>query len=230
MKYLKPFNEELNKSTYINAAKKLAAIKHINRSKELENWSILSKVKEKIREYSKFGEVSVELYRSLYNFHVIMFVDNYALEIENDGEGSFWVPIGLIPKDEKTLNFCLSKMEEYMFEGGFFWALGIYIKFNVSLGSIEFNSFAIDSYDKSETGPIKIADRKSAVTLKKILVNGIGNPDYKYPSMADAYESLYDEVEMEIGSGKGFSIDYGFTPEQLADYIKAQSVNLFYKD
>ena len=46
MKYIKLFNEELNPSTYVNAAVKLKDYKHYDRAHNLENWALEVKSKE----------------------------------------------------------------------------------------------------------------------------------------------------------------------------------------
>jgi hypothetical protein len=233
MKYLKPFNEDLDKGTYVSAANKLSALKHTKRAKKLESWAIQSKVNEKIRKYSKYGEIEVDMKlpltsNSILKFHVMFFLDDFGMEVHNN-KGSFWIPITLIPKDEETLKACLSKMEEYQLESGFIWSFGISISFNVNNDMINYTDLKFMLYDEHETGKIEIANRKSAVTLKKIIVDGIGKPGY-FPAIRTHYESLYEEIDMQIGSILRFSSEYGFTPESLADYIKSQSVNIFYKE
>lgn len=231
MKYLKSIFEELNPNTYISAAKKLRKINHKQRADELTNWAEISKWKQNIEAFSKFGEIEVLVEGKLGRFYVFLTLDILSLEdslldVEDTGSGYLWFPIGLIPKDNESLEICKQNMIDSDFYNGFFWSFSLSIDFDLK-EEIKYTDIQFSAYDNSLTGDVKVANRKSANTLKKIIVNAIGNPNYNYPSDYSEYNNMYELLDYKLGASLRF-VDYGFTPEDLANYIKKSSVNIFY--
>lgn len=233
MKYLKRIDEELDRQTYISAAKKLQDLKHTNRYKKLLEWPDISKWNEKKRDYSKFGEIKVSLNGKIGDFYVFFIFDTYAIDsfdIKQEKKGSFWLPIGLIPKDDAALAICKEKIKDSdEFSGGFYWAFSMGINFDAT-DHITYTGVYFDAYDPGVTGPVKIADRRSAVTLKRIITNAIGDPNYNYPSDLDRYSNMSEQIDLQLGSSLSMGSDYGFNAIDLSDYIKSLSVNIFYQD
>ena len=76
MKYLKRFNEELRPRTYLSAAKKLTAIGHTDRAKELKDWAEetekreeIAKWKDRLQDYGLFGTYKMNIVNPLPNIY-----------------------------------------------------------------------------------------------------------------------------------------------------------------
>lgn len=244
MKYLKRINEDLETSTYLSAAQKLDNLKHTNRAKKLRDWSMLSAGEKQKKLYFKFGEVDIEFdnvpvtgskgkyEKAIGKYYIYFYLDPYSFEhedIEKNKEGYFHLPIGLIPKDRESYDI-VEKLEMSVYNS-IYWAFYVSVKFYADHGSIKYANCGL----YIENGySCRIANRKSAVTLKRILVNGVGNPEYNYPfNYYDNEElsNLSDQIDLKFGSELSMSIDYGFSARDLANYINyTMPVNTLYRD
>jgi hypothetical protein len=246
MKYLKKFNEELKSETYRRASYKLKKLGHEDRSKELADWSKkvegdenLVKWEEHKSELSKFGKFKLKITNPDTNqtftgdFYLSLHLDRMFFqdsldEIADDKEGVFWIAIGIVPADEKTLNDCMEYLPDNDMSNGFFWGLSLSLEFKIEHEQIKFTGYSIKNYDESVSGDVKIADRASAGKFKTLLKNMFGNPDFNYPSGYNDFQYFYEMVYLVFGAQFGLSSDYGFSPEVITDFINTMSANEMY--
>ena len=252
MKYLKRFNEELRPRTYLSAAKKLTAIGHTDRAKELKDWAEetekreeIVKWKDRLQDYGLFGTYKMNIVNpeteekftgDFYldvNFDELGFEDNFEYEKEKDPNNvkgvSIFFFLGLIPTSEETLRKCMEIMPEPEFGNGFFWGMTCGIDFKVEKGQVVLEKFNLDDYDDNIAGNVSFADRSSANKFKTLLKNIFGNPELNYPSGYTDEEYMYQKLEQVICIRQGFSSEYGFELKQVSDFINQQSPNTMYK-
>ena len=246
MRYLKRFNEELRSETYRRASYKLKKLGHEDRAKELSDWSKkvendenLVKWEEHKSELSKFGKFKLKITNPDTNkkftgdFYLSLNLDRMAFEdsldeIIADKNGVFWIAIGIVPADEKTLNDCMGYLPDNDMSNGFFWGLSLSLEFTLEDDQIKFNSYSLDNYDENISGDIKIADRASAGRFKNLLKNMFSNPDFNYPSGYNDFQYFYEMVYSVFGAQFGLSSDYGFSPEVITNFINTMSANEMY--
>ena len=250
MKYLKKFNEELRPQTYRSAAAKLLKQSPFNkeRADDLRDWADKrelvqnSATWEKMKvETSKFGTYNLSIENNadgedfVGRFHPYItfdrdgFLDEYEYNKEQGVD--FDMPLGLflgsVPADQETLEKCMEIMPEPYFGNGFFWTNNIGIQIYFEAGSVKINDVKIDEYDDSLTGSVSITDRKSAQTLKNLLIKMFSEPNLGYPSGYNDFDSFYEMFEAKILAEAGLSSDFGFSMEAIADFLKAVSANKF---
>jgi hypothetical protein len=252
MKYLKRFNEELKPSTYMSAAKKLAAIGHTGRANALKDWANetekreeIVKWKDRLQDYGLFGTYKMNIVNpeteekftgDFYldvNFDELGFEDNFESEKENNpdlikGVYIFFF-IGLIPTTEETLRKCEEIMPEPEFGNGMFWGMTCGLEFEVVKNEVILKNFTLEDYDDNLSGKVSFADRASAGKFKNLLKSIFSNPELNYPSGYTDVEYMYQKLEQVILIRQGFSSDYGFELNQVADFINTQSPNTMYK-
>jgi len=250
MKYLKKFNEELRPQTYRSAAAKLLKQSPFNkeRADDLRDWADKkeqtqnSEKWEKMKaETSKFGTYNLHIENNadgvdfVGNFHPYIsfdrdaFLDEY--EYNKESFDNFDMPLyfflGSVPADQETLDKCIETMPDPEFTNGFFWTNSIGIQFYFESGSVKINDVKIDEHDDSLTGSVSVADRKSAQTLKTLLVKMFSEPNLGYPSGYNDFDSFYEMFEAKVLAEAGLSSDYGFSMEAIADFLKGVSANKF---
>ena len=103
---------------------------------------------------------------------------------------------------------------------------GFYLKIN---GEFNFKVLSVGDYDENLSGRITIADRPSAGRFKMVLKNLFSNPGYGYPSSRTDCTSQWEALERTILAECGFSSEYGFELEQVANFINTISPNTLYK-
>jgi hypothetical protein len=249
---LRKFNEELNPHAYAMAATKLRKLGMTSRAEELEKWShhqhnniMMRNWESNIKIYQKFGEIELQFITDKLNpetgdhkftgkFHIILIPDLDTFEDslyewrnkdENNFTGYFTLSIGIIPSDKETLDKCISLFNVAEFRGGVFWSLVVEMRFSVKQSILTPNHFNIYEFDRSSTGFIKIVDRSSGQKLKNILVSIFCNPKINYPSGYTDETNIYNKMEQEICARHGFSSDYGFSLENIGNYIKSIPTN-----
>lgn len=247
MKYLRRFNEELNPSTYRNAAKKLRKLGHEPRAKELEQWSKkrqsddnIERWKEEIDTYSKFGKFKLNIINPSTgevlkeDFHLCLVMDRMAFHddldiIRDDKKGQFVFMVGLIPATEEALKKCLSVLPDCdMEDNGFFWGMIFVLDFTID-NVLKLNKFSIGGFDESTSGQVSFADRQSANRLKTLLKRMFSDPNLNYPSGYNDITNFYDMVVNIFGAEYGLSSDYGFEPEQVSKFMNTVRPNEIYK-
>ena len=248
MKYLKKFNEELRPQTYRSAAAKLLKQSPFNkeRADDLRDWADKrelvqnSEKWEKMKaETSKFGTYELHISNPSGDFvgkfhpYITFERDGFLDEYEDNKEHGedFDIPLsfflGSVPADQETLDKCLENMPEPDFRNGFFWTNNIGILVYFENGSTKIHDIMVDEYDDSLTGTVSITDRKSAQTLKTLLVKMFSEPNLGYPSEYNDFDSFYEMFDAKVLAEAGLSSDYGFSMEAIADFLKSVSANKF---
>ena len=253
MKYLKRFNEELKSSTYMNASRKLDKIGHKERAKEIKDYvgtieakESMENWKKNIQEFSKYGKFRISLKdKNGSDFITDDFYLNFVscpdvfLDSLDDGhgnmnsEGSFLFLVGLIPIGKECLKRCQGAEHDGKkvfnsdeFSNGFYFGMSVYINYEIKNDVVVLLSLNIDEYDYYK--PF-LADRRTAVQFKNLLKNIFSNPDLNYPSGYTDITNIYKKLEATICSQAGFSSDYGFSLEQVAQFIDKIPINSLYK-
>ena len=257
MKYLKKFNEELRSQVYKNAARKLKQIlkekpalgkaigaeeranklelysKDVQEKKDIENW------KKEVEEFSKYGEFNIEMSipgtksikPKVYSFYldivteIEQMIDSWDDEDPDNRELTFGFCVGLIPKtiedrEEIKMNF------NSEFWNGHTWGLWIYPTYKVLNSEVTFKGLTIYDYDSSPNH--QIADRKTAVALKRLLVN-IFDPTFDYPSGYKDITNMYDKIEQSAIQGLEISATYGIDMGRIQEDIQKLPIMDFYK-
>jgi len=256
MKYLKKFNEELRPQVYKNAARKLKKIlkekpalgkaigaeeranklelysKEVQEKQDIENW------KKEVEEFSKYGEFNIEMSTSetpsikpkVYSFYldIVMemeqMIDSWDDEDPDNRELTFGFCAGLIPKtiedrEEIKMNFNSD------FWNGHTWGFWIYPTYTILNSEVTFKGLTIYNYDTSPEH--QIADRKTAVALKRLLVN-IFDPIFDYPSGHKDITNMYDKIERDVIQGLEISATYGIDMGRIQEDIKKLPIMDFY--
>jgi len=256
MKYLKKFNEELKAQTYKSAARKLKKIlkekpalgkaigaeeranklelysKEVQEKQDIENW------KKEVEEFSKYGDFNIEMSTSetpsikpkVYSFYldIVMemeqMIDSWDDEDPDNRELTFGFCAGLIPKtiedrEEIKINFNSD------FWNGHTWGFWIYPTYTILNSEVTFKGLTIYNYDTSPEH--QIADRKTAVALKRLLVN-IFDPIFDYPSGHKDITNMYDKIERDVIQGLEISATYGIDMGRIQEDIKKLPIMDFY--
>jgi hypothetical protein len=256
MKYLKKFNEELRPQVYKNAARKLKKIlkekpalgkaigaeeranklelysKDVQERQDIENW------KKEVEEFSKYGEFNIEMSTSekpsikpkVYSFYldivteIEQMIDSWDDEDPDNRELTFGFCAGLIPKtiedrEEIKMNFNSD------FWNGHTWGFWIYPTYTILNSEVTFKGLTIYNYDTSPDH--QIADRKTAVALKRLLVN-IFDPIFDYPSGHKDITNMYDKIERDVIQGLEISATYGIDMGRIQEDIKKLPIMDFY--
>ena len=257
MKYLKKFNEELKAQTYKSAARKLKQIlkekpslgkaigaeERANKlelhSQEVQERQDIEYWKKEVEQFSKYGEFNIEMSRpgtpsikpKVYSFYldlsteIDMMIDSWDDEDPDNREFTFGFCVGLIPKtiedrDEIKMNF------NNDFWNGHIWGLWIYPTYKVLNSEVTFKGLIIYDYDSSPYH--QIADRKTAVALKRLLVN-IFDPTFDYPSGYKDITNMYDKIEQSAIQGLEISATYGIDMGRIKEDIQKLPIMNFYK-
>ena len=64
---------------------------------------------------------------------------------------------------------------------------------------------------------------------KKLLIDIFGNPNFDYPA-ASSGETLFEHIERVVLAESSFSSDYGFSIEDIAEYLKSLSDYKFFRE
>ena len=252
MKYLKRFNEELKPSTYFSASRKLTKLGDPARASKIKEWGEkiemrenLIKWKENLQTYAPFGIFKLNVvnpengemltgdFALDFNFDPDSFTDNYESEKEGDPvdikDQMITFFLGLIPTSEELLQQCEEIMPTPDMNNGFYWGMSCSIDFEIINGEFNFKGLSVGDYDENLSGRITIADRPSAGRFKMVLKNLFSNPNYGYPSSRTDCTSQWEALERTILAECGFSSEYGFELEQVANFINTISPNTLYK-
>lgn len=247
MKHLKRFNEELRSETYRRAAFKLKKLGHQNRAKDLEDWSIKREKEENLdrwnqmkNEFSKFGKFNLNIVnpetgeRIKDEFYLSLNIDRDSFgdslnDMISEGEGNFWIAIGIIPTNQETLDKCTEIVPDPDMGNGFMWAMSLTLEFEFKDDSIKMTKYELHNYDENISGDVSFADRASANKFKTLLKKMFSQPDFDYPSGYRDFQYFYEMFYSIFGAEYGLTSDYGFTPEVISDFINTLSPNEMYK-
>lgn len=246
MEHLKLF-EEISSTTLRSAARKLKKLQHLQRVKSLEDYAkikereeILQKWQKRIEDYSpegkfKFrihtGEISnpVVIEDDFYLYLSVQELDTLESVDEEDSpniKGIIRFETGIIPKNREVLDKIESSCENPFFYNGFFWSGSITLYYTYNIDTKEFSFVDFDSYQSGDIGQVIIADRKSAVKLRKLFVE-IFTGKETYPSGYTDISDMKKKVE-DIMIRK-LNIE-GFKSEYISEFFNKISVNVLYKD
>lgn len=250
MKYIKRFNEELNPQTYRNAARRLDKIGKHTRSADLINWADkveidnnLQKWNDMVDRFQKFGKFKISLtnrsnspfYKITGDFYLLLDMNRDAFgdsldDIKSDGEGEFWIGIGIIPADIETLNKCIEMLPDPDLGNGFFWAMFLQLNFTLNAGELKMTTWELLNYDENISGKVSFADRGSANRFKMLLVKIFSDPNFDYPSGYNDFDSFYTMFDAIFCINYGMSSLYGLEPETVANFIRQISPNEMYSE
>lgn len=252
MKHLKKYNEELRPTTYFSAARKLKKIGHPGRAEELEKWGekmeseqSLTKWRDCLQDYAPFGTFKMNItnpkngrkitedFALFLQFDELAFEDNFEIEAGDDKNNvkglSLLFFIGLIPTSQETIKKCEEVLPEPEFGNGFYWGMCFSVDFDIVEGQVTMTGYSFDDYDSGLTGNVSFADRASAGKFKMLIKNIFSNPSLGYPSSYTDETDMYKKLEQVVLIRQGFSSDYGFDFNQVAEFINKISPNLLYK-
>ena len=212
--------------------------KDIQERQDIETW------KKEVVEYSKYGQFNIEMSTEfnrargeqdvkpkVYTFYlnllteIEMTIDSWDEEDPDNREITFGFCVGLIPTNIEDLNEIKMKFNSD-FHNGFFFGLWIYPTYKVVNGEVSFKGLIIYDYDISPKH--QIADRKTAVSLKRLLVN-IFDPTFDYPSGYTNIPNMYDKIEQSAIQGLEISATYGIDMGRIQEDIKKLPIMDFYK-
>lgn len=224
MKYIKKFNEELNFSTYVNAAHKFKKLGHKDRANSLTSWAIEKEWERVRKEYLPFGKFKINLQDDKTkqtitdDFQLILHFE-YGIET-GETEFNLLFFIGVIPDNKEIIDKCSRLIDDFEMDNGFHWA-GIAF-FEMKLKDLKFKitKFYIENYNECN---FSFADRASANNFKNIIIKLFSDPTFIYPF------NDYNYLESELLIKNSLSVDYGFKLEDVADFMKTISPNTLYK-
>lgn len=87
----------------------------------------------------------------------------------------------------------------------------------------------IGNYDDSLSGHVTFADRGSVGRFKSLLKRMFTEPELGYPSGYTDQDNFYSMVQNKLCVEFGLSSEYGFSVEQVGDYIMSLPANEMYK-
>lgn len=248
MKHLKRFNEELNRETYLNAAKKLKDLGHNNRASNIQNWSkeksnreYFNKWETLCEKYSKYGGINIGFkngdisYLGCQKYYLCLKIDdeNIIQNIEtskskNSSDFEFQIALlgGLIPADKTTADTILEHVHN-MYGSGVFNGLYICVNYKVENDRLSFSGLSITGTNKSIGTPY-LEDRSSSFNFKKILKSCF-NENSDYPNF-NKKSSIHDDLFRILCQQLELTVDYNFTMERVVNDIQSYSTNLLYKN
>jgi len=255
LKYLKKFNEERS-GTYLRASRKLSKLGHARRSKELETYGKSIEVKEQkdrweknIETYSKWGKVKIKFHKRegkksnvlteafegefylLLNFDDFAAVDNIQYDRERNPDFKFAVAfsVGIIPVDENVKELCDKHFPDNDFGNGFYWGMWYQVDYKIENERLIFNGISYNEYDESISLFPQFADRRGALTIKKILKAAVDENE-DYPSGYDDVPNMHDKIFQTLCQKLELTADYNFTLDRVLSDIESVPHNTLFKD
>lgn len=247
MKYLKKFNEELKPSTYGIASRKLAKMGHADRAEALKKWGRkmerdeeMIKWERNISDFGKFGTFKLNILNKKTgnkitgDFHLDINLDTFSFgdsldDFKESESGNIPFFIGIIPTTKELINQCDSIMPAPELGNGFYWGMYLSLEFTLSNGELKFTKYELGNYDGSLSGDVSFADRGSVGKFKSLLKRMFTDPDLGYPSGYTDQDNFYTMVQNKLCVEFGLSSDYGFSVEQVGDFIMTLPANQMYK-
>lgn len=256
MKYLKKFEERLSPEVYRKAAAKLKELGHPAKAGKFSSHAeyilhrqILENIEKMRAIYSKYGtfEISIKSKNAVrqkkfniaLEFDSFVFGEDYGdlkMEMESsmspNSGGGWYIGIklygDLIPADDDATHYVTSIMNDYHHKGILHTVL-----FDISLkikdGLVSVVGYSSDSMGEMDRLDVEFSDKNSAKKFKKLLIDIFGNPNFDYPA-AHRNETLFEHIERVVLAENSFSSDYGFSIEQIAEYLKGLSDYKFFRE
>ena len=204
---------------------------------EMEKKQQLIKWKDTLQDYLLFGTSKLKItnpenneelvgdFSLFIQFDELAFEDSYEYERQNaDGKIKSSIPffVGIIPTSEDLIEECEEVIPEPEFDNGFYWGMCVSISFEIDGDNLTLTGLDVDDYDSGMTGEVSFADKPSARKFLLLLKNMFSNPGLNYPSGYSDETNAYKKLEQVMLIRQAFSADYGFSLEQVADFIQAQ--------
>lgn len=203
---------------------------------EMEKKQQLIKWKDTLQDYLLFGTSKLKItnpennkelvgdFALFIQFDELAFEDNYEYERGQDDKfkSSIMFFVGIIPTSEELIDQCEEVIPEPEFGNGFYWGMGVSIDFEIDGDNVTFTGLDVDDYDSGMTGEVSFADKPSARKFLLLLKNIFSNPSLNYPSGYTDETNFYKKLEQVILIRQSFSADYGFSLEQVGDFIQAK--------
>lgn len=203
---------------------------------EMERKQELTKWRDILQDYLLFGKSKLKITNpengkelvgdfALYiNFDELAFEDNYEYERGQGDKFKSSIPffVGIIPTSEELINQCEEVIPEPEFDNGFYWGICVSIDFEIDGDNLTLTGLDVGDYDSGMTGEVSFADKPSARKFLLLLKNIFSNPSLNYPSGYTDETNSYKKLEQVILIRQGFSSDYGFSLEQVGDFIQAK--------
>jgi len=203
----------------------------LRKDKQYKEWQ------DNIKRYSPFG---------LFTFRIEpdnepAFEEDFYLQVTHWYEEGHYGPIAqnnqawlnldffLIPKDIETYNKVRSCGDWDWQNGYTFHIWRGYVNIKTKEYDCEVGSFSTDSADNF-SGEIEMADRKTALNFKRLMVGIFSNKDYPdyVHEHHETYPSLYNAFDATLAES-GISSDFGLEMSHIADCVNKITVNSLYK-
>jgi len=203
----------------------------IKKEKEYKEWQ------DEIERYSPFGLFTFRISpdggttfeEDFYLMVTHWYDEGHYGEIEQNNQAWLNFDFHLVPKDIETYNK-VRTCADWDWQDGFrFHIWRGYVNIKTKEYDCEVTYFSTDTADNFY-GQIEIADRKTALKFKRLMVGIFSNknyPDY-VSSYHETYPSLYNAVEATLAES-GISSDFGLEMSHIADVINKISVNSLYQ-
>lgn len=242
MKYLKRFNEELKTSTYRSAAQKLRKKGFTKRADNLKKYANDLDWEKNINIYSKYGEYEIRVvnpktkkeyigkyYIDLSNIDRFGFEDQLE-DFKEDNDGSFWIPIYIIPVDIETKKGLDDVTVDDMGSDGSYEALSFGINFTLNDNVFDIYEINFENYDKSLVGDVSITNRKDANKLRKLLIDLFTDKNLNYESGYEDSDDFFNGFWKVFGDDFGLNEYKGFDVSNFKNSLsKLISTNNMYK-
>lgn len=251
MKHIKKYNEELKPATYWNAAVKLSAAGHKNRSTELHNYGSgvaykEQKEKDRIKTEKKYKEWQENIEKfspfGLFKIKIDNLIQDYYLEIDyssdifldnsfKEGEQIYMeFTVSVIPPDIDSYNKLKEIDYDYDEKTDYIHSM-LRVEFTIKLNKfdsevIKFNLYHLEnSADSAE-----IVDRRSAYKFKKLLRSLFTSKEYPTNGFwATKYKSVYNQIDLSLAES-GVSSDFGLSMEDIVVFIDKTPINSLYSN
>ena len=203
----------------------------IKKEKEYKEWQ------DEIKRYSPFGLFTFKIKpdnepafeEDFYLMVTHWYDEDHHGEIEQNSQTWLNFDFHLVPKDIETYNKVRSCAEWDWQDGYRFHIWRGYVNIKTKEYDCEVEAFSTDTADNFD-GQIDIADRKTALKFKRLMLGIFSNKDYPdfVGSYHETHPSLYNAVEATLAHS-GISSDFGLEMSHIADCINKISVNSLYQ-
>jgi len=210
-------------------------------NKRLEKWN------KNVEKFKKYGEFNFELEVSSYRngqvfergfktvqpFYLNLELDAFITEenIIDTDENNRSYPIvflgGLIPATEEFAKTALEIQEGNLFSDGIIWSFILGIYYEIEDGQVFYKGISISDYDNPVLN-VQIADRKTAVLLKKLLCN-IFDEKFDYPSGYSDSPVAFDKIETDIIQDLELSANWAIDMGRIKEDLQKTPIISFYK-
>jgi len=150
-------------------------------------------------------------------------IDFWEEEEDNNRNICFSFFTGLIPKNLEDIEE-IKQLYTNDFFNGFFFGNWININYKVVNSELTFIGINVRDYEV----PVQVADRRTANSLKRLLVNCFDSK-FDYPSGYRDITNIYDKIEHSVIQALDMSINYGIDMDRIREDIQKLPVINFYK-